>query len=442
MAIDRGPMVNTHRFTQRLRIAYALCIAAPLFAAFWLWSFSYFWTDDFGNIFWSESATAPVLLWHVINPLSTFYRPFGLLVYRVMYHTFDFNPLPYHLLGWTLHAANTVLVLILLRRLLHSRFAAAAGTVPFAFRVNFADIYWSFGTIFELLACGLMLLGLYLYIRYRPSVPVMIGLTFIYIVAVRSKEMAITLPLLWLLYDVWIRGRIRLDTLTVPVIAAAWLAYWRATTMRSIDPHDPYYIDLHARTLVGGFGQYFNWLYGIKLPPLLWCALIVAALGVFFYLRERRALFFLSYTIVTFAPVIFLVNHRWPYFWYIPFFGIAGLFGLAAQRLTGWVVRSMPKERWIAANMIVLALWSAGSITLEYWRSVRTRAYEAEMAEQFRSYVSGLRALKKPEPGATLYFNEMPPHFHPEVLNSSVQVILHRPDIHAQFVSTFPPDTR
>src|SRR6266446_5395052 len=103
--------------------------------------------------------------------------------------------------------------------------------------------------------------------------------------------------------------------------------------MRDISPVDPYYMDIRLRTVIDGMGQYFSWLYGLKLPSILWCLLLVMTLLWCLYGRYSLATFFLSYTLIAFAPVIFLVNHRWPYFWYIPFFGISGLFGLAAKYL-------------------------------------------------------------------------------------------------------------
>jgi hypothetical protein len=88
---------------------------------------------------------------------------------------------------------------------LRSPFAAIAGTITFAFRVNFADMYWSFGTIYELLACLLMLTGTLLYVRSKRSIANVVLLTFVYMLAVKSKEMAITLPAVWLLHEIFIR---------------------------------------------------------------------------------------------------------------------------------------------------------------------------------------------------------------------------------------------
>jgi len=431
---------------RRSNVLAALAIAMPALFAFRLWSFSYFWTDDFGNIFWIQSETAARMLNHVLNPASTFYRPFGELFYWILFHTFGLNPVPYHLVAWTIHAINTYLLFRLLRTWLQSPFAAIAGTIPFAFRVNFADMYWSFGTIYELLACLLMLTGTLLYVRSKRSIANIVLLTFVYMLAVKSKEMAITLPAVWLLHEIFMsknfgqRWRTVLLTLAVPLLAGAWFAYLKVGVMRDIDPASPYSMDITFGTAYRGAGQYMDWLTGVDLPPLVWVILTFGLFAFMLWRRNRTGMFFLLYVPLTFAPVIFLPNHRWPYFWYIPFLGVSGLVGLGARQVLAFLKLRFPLPKLIAVNATALVLWAAASTSVEWYRSRATRQYESSLAVAIRSYVMGVRSLTRPERDATLFFTQMPPHFHQQVLDASVQVILGRPDIHARFVDEFPSD--
>ena len=431
---------------RRANVMAALALVMPTLIAFRLWSFSYFWTDDFGNIFWIQSETAARMLNYVLNPASTFYRPFGELFYWILFHTFGLNPLPYHLVAWAIHAINTYLLFTLLRTWLRSPFAAIAGTIPFAFRVNFADVYWSFGTIYELLACLLMLIGTRLYIKSKRGISTVVLLTFVYMLAVKSKEMSITLPAIWLLYEVFIkknvheRWRAVLLTLALPLLAGAWFTYLKVGVMRDLDAASPYFMDITAGTAFRGAGQYMDWLTGVDLQALVW---VVLAFGVFGFLIWRRSwtgMFFLLYVPLTFAPVIFLPNHRWPYFWYIPFLGISGLVGLAARQTLGFLKSRFPLPKLIAVNATALVVWAAANTSVESYRSRATRQYESSLAVAIHSYVAGVRSLTRPEREATLFFTRMPPHFHEQVLDASVQVILGRRDIRARFVDEFPPD--
>ncbi|HEX5000662.1 MAG TPA: hypothetical protein VFY29_20730 [Terriglobia bacterium] len=441
------------RRSLRLRISRGNVVATATLAAmlvvvFWLWSFAYFWTDDFLNIYWIQSETGRQMLRHVFDPSSTFYRPVGECLYWLLYRAFGINPLPYHVTGWGLHAINTALMFVLLRRLLDSPFAAMAGVIPFAFRVNFADMYWSFGTVFDLLACLLMLLGILSYIRWRRRILGIALVCFIYIAAVKSKEMAITLPAVLLLYELCVAPRPRLTCrgfalwLGVPLLVGLWLTHLKVNVMRDMDPSLPYYFEIDLWTAYQGYAQYLNWMTGLEAPAWLWLAAAALFLAFLFWNRVRLGIFFAVYTALAFAPVIFLPNHRWPYFWYIPFLGIAGLIGLGARSIL-----TMIRPRWALARLVILntaalVLWASLVTSVEIYRSRQTRAYEAGLAAAIHTYANDLRALERPEPDAVLYFTEMPPHFREEILNDSVQVLLRRPDLRAKLVKEFPQNAR
>src|SRR5262249_39364116 len=175
-----------------LLLAYVVCV----------WRFSYFWLDDFNNLFWVQRESGWSMLWHNINPASDFFRPFGMLFYWICLHAFHLHALPYHVVAWSLHIINTCLLYLLLRRIVGSRFGAAVGALLFGFRVNFADIYWSFGFIFELLANLLMFLALLVHTRRQRSYAAAVATLALTILAIKSKEMAITLPAVLLLYDI------------------------------------------------------------------------------------------------------------------------------------------------------------------------------------------------------------------------------------------------
>src|SRR5262249_42237095 len=165
------------------------------------WRFSYFSLDDFNNLFWVQRLSGWSMLWHVVDPLSDFFRPLGMSVYWILLHTAGLNAWPYHVLAWTLHALNVGLVYLLLVRIVGSPFAAAVGTLLFGFRANFGEIYWNFGFIFELLACFLMLLVLLIQTRERRSYLTISLALLLTILAIKVKEMAITLPALLIAYD-------------------------------------------------------------------------------------------------------------------------------------------------------------------------------------------------------------------------------------------------
>jgi len=192
----------------RIVPAWVLLVnAAVLSLTFYTWRFSYFGLDDFNNFYWIQRLDQSFweMLWAIVNPFADAFRPFGWLFYSILWRLFDWNPLPYHIFAWTLHACNVILLFFLLSKTTSSALGAGTGALLFAFRANFADIYWSFGTIFELLALLLMLLALWV---YRSDIPFrwkIVTIALLYLLAVKSKEMAITLPAVLVLYEICFR---------------------------------------------------------------------------------------------------------------------------------------------------------------------------------------------------------------------------------------------
>jgi len=130
-----------------------LCIGVLLLNTFRLYKGgAYFWLDDFNNLFWVQRETFAQMMGHVINPIPDYFRPAGMMCYWVLLRFFGLNSTAYHWLAWSFHTANTVLVYFVLKQFTRSRAGAAVGAMLFASQAVFADLYWDFGTIFDLVA--------------------------------------------------------------------------------------------------------------------------------------------------------------------------------------------------------------------------------------------------------------------------------------------------
>ena len=410
--------------------------------------FSYFWLDDFNVFYWIQRLDNSFgqMVWDCLNPFANAFRPFGILFYWILWHIFGLNPLPYHLVAWGIHTANVVLLFILLSRVVGSRYGAAVGVLLFGFRANFADIYWSFGTIFELVALLLMLLAMLAYnseMKFRWK---LVTAALLYLLAVKSKEMAITLPAVLLVYDICF-SRERWTKKTAGLYAVLGLfglafGYSKLTTMGSALRTAPYYMDISVLTLGRGFGWYFDHLYGTKIRWGAWIITSVLLLALFLYRRESRGLFFLGYIFITLLPVIFLVNHRYEFYWYIPFAGISGLAAVLTAGLEKILEERIPSNVLAPVAVIAFAFVSAG----HYWRESRAGTdvirLEASVAMEFEALVAALRNVPTPEPGGAVYFTSLPMYFDPEALTSATQVALRRTDVSVRIVDVFPDPCR
>ena len=82
---------------------------------------------------------------------SPSYRPLGGIFYRPLFAGFGLNPLPFRIACFTLLILNLGLAWWLARLLTHSTEIAALSTLLGAFHPRLVDLYWSTGTIYDIL---------------------------------------------------------------------------------------------------------------------------------------------------------------------------------------------------------------------------------------------------------------------------------------------------
>jgi hypothetical protein len=417
-------------------------IAVLLFAGLRLYRFTGFWLDDFNNIYWIRREGFWRLLADIINPASLFFRPLGMLVYWIMFRFAAFNSVPYYLLSSILHAINTGLLFLFLRQSTKSQYAAGLAVVFFAFRTTFGDVYWSFANIFQLLAFGLVMTGLLLYARFGYSLKETLALTAIYVLAIRAGEQAVLLPILWFAYEWLVRRKLNVRRLwlrySVFAVVMAWFMFLKITTMQDVDPTRPYYLDLSVLTFGRGYGWYFNTLFQTHQRWGGWFTLSALLAIAFAVTRNRLALFFLAFTYVTLVPYVFLVNHRFELYWYLPFVGLTGLLAVginASQRLFR---RITPRP---VAAFVMTALFiavAAGHFIHEERRGRAGRGYLYGLWDEYRAFLTDVRSLPDGATVRTLYFTAIPRHMDEGTLLSGTQFALDRMDVETQIVQKCP----
>jgi hypothetical protein len=404
--------------------------------------FSFFWLDDFNNLYWVQPESGWSILRHIINPASDFFRPVGMAVYWALWRIAGLNAFPYHAAAWTLHAVNVVLMYLLLKSILGSRFAAAAGVLLFGLRANFVEIYWSFGFIFELLACLLMLLALIVHSREKRSYGTVVLVLVLTVLAIKSKEMAITLPGLLLVYDLTQKRNLdrkaAFQFLGLGAISL-WFLYFKLQPMAGTSRDHPYFLDLTWLTLGRGYGWYFDRLYGLRLRWGAWAIITLILFLWMLYKRERRGIFFLAYIFISLLPVVFLINHRLEAYWYIPFLGFAGIVAVGADALRRRV-RFSSSTAAIGLAVYTLLAW------FHYSRETRllgtTIASQQSVSEEYAMFVRQLRELPQPAADETIYYRSFPRFFSGETLQSVTQVALRRTDVRTDVVKIFPEQCR
>jgi len=428
-----------------MRYIVAISIAVLLLATFYLYADSYFTTDDFINLYWVQLQSPGQMAWHVVNPASHYFRPTGTLFYWLLFRFFDLNAGVYHVFAWFMHTVNTVLVYFVLKRLMTNRSAAATGAMLFASQAAFADIYWSFGTIFDLLSACAFFAGILIWAQEDRSWRRLLLCLLIYLFAIKAKEMAITLPAIWLLWDLSLRTPIRLKQaaqVLIPGVMGLGYGLMKMAELGAISRTDLYYMDIRWITLGRRLAYYFNSFFDTSFRWQIWAIGFVVLLIVMLLSGKRAAVFLQIYLLITFLPVIFMINHRALYLAYIPFLGICGMAGFLVKTILDWRPLELSDRTATAVGCVLFPLMCWGTYVTQKALSVEARAWQRPMIGDYRSFVTQIRSLPAFPPNETIYFDSHPLYFTADHLFNATQVALRRTDIQTQLVSEFPESAR
>jgi hypothetical protein len=169
---------------------------------------AYFGGDDLMNLYRSWSLPLGTLF--KANILffwaSPFFRPMGSVWYRSIFSWAGFNPVPFHVANLMILLANMFLTYAVSRRLSKSRTIAAVTTLLTCFHAKFAALYFDTGYIYDVLCYFFFFAAFLFYIRVRqhsqaPGLRQLALCSILYICALNSKEMAVTLPVFLAIYE-------------------------------------------------------------------------------------------------------------------------------------------------------------------------------------------------------------------------------------------------
>jgi tetratricopeptide (TPR) repeat protein len=165
--------------------------------------------DDHGYITDNPQARAG-LTWATVKWAFTTYdqgnwHPLTWLSHALDCELFGLNPVGHHYVNVLLHAANAVLLFLLLQRATGFRWRSLMVAALFALHpVNVESVAWAAErkNVLSMLFC---LLALYAYVWYgrRPGLQRYAAVAFFFALSLLSKPQAITFPFLLLLWDYW-----------------------------------------------------------------------------------------------------------------------------------------------------------------------------------------------------------------------------------------------
>jgi len=363
---------NSPLYRQAARVI--LVLAYFLYFA-WGGLFANFAPDDMMNLagYWEQGPWRAVASQFLVG--SNAYRPMGALFYLPLFTVFGLNPLPFRIVVFLLLLANVGLAYRAARVLGADGTAATLAALVICYHAGLSDLHYSTAAVYDVLCFFFYFIAFLYYARIRrrpgaPGVRETVVFLALYLCALNSKEMAVTLPVMLLAYEWLYCGR----RCFLPAVAAGLLtAVYIAGKQFGPDPlmaQEAYrpvftlarYLEssrLHLNELFYG-GTWFT----TRRALLLWAAITWVA-----WRRQRPVLRFAwLLALVGPLPVVFLQGRTHSCL-YIPLAGwavlVAVAFTDAAGALAGWLER-LPRigragrRAWFAAMVAAAGILLAG----------------------------------------------------------------------------------
>ena len=319
--------------------------------------------DDLTNIAFLHGygrVTLGVMLVQALSVFTPEYRPVGGLYYRTLFALFGLHPAPFRIAFFTLLIVNMILAGLWYRRLSHSRLTVAASVLLFSFQPALAELYYNDGTVYDVLCVLFVLLLLGHYARLRQGHRLVVGndlllILALYGAALGSKEMALSVPAVLMLYEVIfhpgmgnLRARLWPIFLLAMMTAVCMAVKILIPNQMNINPaYTPHY---QPGFIGNSYLHYYRLLFlNDNLSAALLTAGLILALLAAVLLRNRLMLFGILFANLTLLTVCTILP-RAGFVWYMPLLGYA-LYGgevvsIVNQKLTALLEARAGAELW------------------------------------------------------------------------------------------------
>jgi hypothetical protein len=291
------------------------------------------------------------------------YRPGGVLYYLPLYHFFGLNPFPYRIVQICILVLSIPIAYYLARLLASSRSVAFLAVLASCYHPHVANLVFVGAFIYDVL-CGLFYfaaLTYYVHIREKGTYlrPLQLVLFLaLYICALNSKEMAVTLPVIVLLYEL-LRSPLSASRsaflswswrcASPSLIAGAMTAIYvyskihnigSATRFDAYRPHYSWHNFITSNTRFVGELLYAPEAITPMVLLLLWAAVFIYA----FWRRDRMIQLMAFWVVIVPLPIAFIFPIRSGGCLYLLLFGWAMISARAACDLIGLVANAFVSQ--------------------------------------------------------------------------------------------------
>jgi hypothetical protein len=287
------------------------------------------------------------------------YRPGGAFYYLPLYHFFGLDPLPYRIAQISILVSSIPLVYYLSRRLSSSRSVAFLAILALCYHPRLFGLAFIGAFIYDVL-CGFFYfaaLAYYVHIREKelPLRPLQVlGFLALYVMALNCKEMAISLPVIVLIYEFlkspswpdwkaflrWVRSY------ATPSLIAGLLTgfsiYGKTHGSGSLVSLDPYRPKYSLANFIASNTRFVEELLfaGHTITPITLLLLWVFVFLYAFIRRDRMLKLMAFWIVIVPLPLAFIVPVRGGATLYLLLFGWAMIFAKLAVDLITLISKS------------------------------------------------------------------------------------------------------
>jgi hypothetical protein len=350
-----------------------LVVAGSAFVLAWFAWFAWdgllagFAPDDMMNLYgyWRPGVSKSLFSNLLVG--SNAYRPMGAVFYLPLFEWFGLNPLPYRAVVFCVLLLNVGLVFRTARLLGCGEMGAGIAALIACYHAGLADLHYSTATVYDVLCFTFYLAALGFYIsRRREGHPLRArdwaGLFALFVGALNSKEMAVTLPVMLLGYEfLYQKQRRPWPALAAGALTAVYILgkKFGADPLMAQEAYRPVFTaarffessTLHLNELF--YGGYF---FGRGRAILLW----IAVAGLVFARRKPRPELRFAWLLTWIAPlpIVFLAGRTHSCL-YIPLFGWGMLASVLFVDLANLVSLGRPAVRYGAMGAgVALLAWT------------------------------------------------------------------------------------
>ena len=381
------------------------------------------------NLHVENGLTWKNFLWSFQIGYAANWHPLTWLSLMLDVQLFGTGPLGPHLTNVILHAANTVLLFLLLRRLTRAFWPSALVAALFAIHpLHVESVAWA-SERKDVLSGFFFMLTLLMYARYaepselkKPRRGIFYGLSLIFFaLGLMSKPMLVTLPFLLLLLDCWPRGRLQfpilgrstvywrllLEKIPFLLLSAASCALTIVAQKQAITPAIELPISWRAGNAVVSYAAYLGQMFypsglavfyphlenGLSRWKIILSAIVVTGITLGALMFRRRHPYLLAgwlWYLGMLIPVIGLLQvggqARADRYTYLPLIGVFIMIAWAAKDLS-LARKSLQRAFVFVAPAILALLMVCSAVPASYWRNSET-LWHHTLACTTRNYVA------------------------------------------------------